>query len=216
MALAGARSKLRCGCWESACCRRTRAVRAWGWQQQQAGLEQFVSQRAERVAVASAMPAARDLIVPAPDRTLWSAGRVQAYEAAASLSLAPAGVLRMPSIGLVVPIYEGTSDSVLNRGAGRIEGTAALDEQGNIGLAAHRDGFFRALKDIRLGDVFTLDTLRASYRYRVTELLVTEPTDTSVIARTPTASVTLVTCYPFYFVGSAPKRYIVRAERIAP
>ncbi len=125
-------------------------------------------------------------------------------------------MLRIPSIGLAVPIYEGTADSTLDRGAGHIEGTAQLDEQGNVGIAAHRDGFFRALKDVEVGTELTLQTPRGDRRYRVTQLLVTEPTDVSVIGRTPTPAVTLVTCYPFYFVGSAPQRFIVRAEAIAP
>ncbi len=89
-------------------------------------------------------------VLPQPDRSLWSAQRVRAYDAG-SAPRTPLGVLRIPSISLAVPIYEGTADSTLDRGAGHIEGTAQLDEQGNVGIAAHRDGFFRALKDIESG-----------------------------------------------------------------
>ena len=115
-----------------------------------------------------------------------------------------------------MPIYEGTDDATLDRGAGRIEGTAQLDEEGNVGIAAHRDGFFRSLKDLKVGEELTVQTRRADRRYRVTRLWITRPTDVSVIAPSPTAALTLVTCYPFYFVGSAPQRFIVRAEPIAP
>ena len=130
--------------------------------------------------------------------------------------MTPIGVLRIASVKLAVPIYGGTAESTLNRGAGHIEGTAKLDEDGNVGIAAHRDGFFRALKDVNIGDELTLQSTRGERRYQVTSLLITEPTDVSVIARGQGAAVTLVTCFPFYFVGSAPQRFIVRAEPIAP
>lgn len=213
------------------------ALRLWSHQQQQAGLEQFATLRATqeaapaaepeaprsaadadaRVALAMPEPAHRlELDTPEPDRALWSAQRIRAYEAAASSATAPLGVLRIPSIQLAVPIYEGTDDATLDRGAGRIDGTAQLDEPGNVGIAAHRDGFFRGLKDLKVGEEIMLETLAADRRYRVTRLLITSPTDVSVIAPTATPAITLVTCYPFYFVGSAPQRYIVRAEPIAP
>ena len=98
----------------------------------------------------------------------------------------------------------------MNRGAGWIEGTAELGTTGNIGLAGHRDGFFRGLKDIKSGDVIELETLDGSLTYRVSEITIVDPEDVYVLAPTPEPSVTLVTCYPFYFVGNAPKRYIVR------
>jgi sortase A len=191
------------------------AARTWSSQQQQAGLEQFA---ASRVPGHQAEPVGPVAVLAAlePNRALWSAQRSRAYDAASPNGTVPMGVLRIPSIHLAVPIYEGTDESVLDRGAGRIVGTARLDEAGNIGIAAHRDGFFRGLKDIQVGDDLLLQTRSAERRYRVTRLLVTEPTDVSVIARTTTPVVTLVTCYPFYFVGSAPQRFIVRAEPIAP
>jgi sortase A len=190
------------------------AARTWSFQQQQAGLEQFAAARIPEGAGAMVVPATMP-VLPDPDRSLWSAQRIRAYDAG-NARTTPLGVLRIPSINLAVPIYEGTADSALDRGAGRIEGTAQLDEPGNVGIAAHRDGFFRGLKDIDIGSELTLQTPRGDRRYRVTRLLVTDPADVSVIGRTPTAMVTLVTCYPFYFVGSAPQRFIVRAEPIAP
>jgi sortase A len=202
------------------------ALRLWSHQQQEAGLEQFEALRAAQEAtsttqsppapVAAEPVSAAPLVTPEPDRTLWSAQRIRAYQAVSSMATAPLGVLRIPSIKLAVPIYDGTDDTALDRGAGRIEGTAQLDAVGNIGIAAHRDGFFRGLKDLKVGEEMLLQTPAGDHRYRVTRLLITSPTDVSVIAPTATPAITLVTCYPFYFVGSAPQRYIVRAEPIAP
>src|SRR5882672_2673263 len=191
------------------------AARTWSRQQQQEGLEQFAAMRVPQETPAPADPLTA-LLTPDPDRSLWSPQRVRAYEAIGSSATLPLGVLRIPSIKLAVPVYEGTGESILDRGAGRIEGTSQLDQEGNIGIAAHRDGFFHGLKDLNVGDEMTLQTRLADRHYRVTSLLITSPTDVSVIAPTATPVVTLVTCYPFYFVGSAPQRFIVRAEPIAP
>jgi sortase A len=127
------------------------------------------------------------------------------------------GVLRIPSLRLEVPVYEGATEINLNRGAAHIQGTASLAAGGNVGIAAHRDGFFRKLKDAALGaDVF-LDTVdHGSARYRIVDIGIVEPTDVHVLAKTDVPSVTLVTCYPFYFVGNAPLRYVVRAELTDP
>jgi LPXTG-site transpeptidase (sortase) family protein len=107
-------------------------------------------------------------------------------------------------------------DVNLNRGAGRIEGTARIGEAGNVGIAAHRDGFFRALKDVRVGDTLLLERVTATRTYRVVSTTLVDPSEVSVLAPTTTESVTLVTCYPFYYVGSAPRRFIVRAQRVTP
>ena len=117
---------------------------------------------------------------------------------------------------LVVPVFEGISDLNLNRGAGRIEGTARFGEAGNVGIAAHRDGFFRVLKDVRVGDTLLLERLAATDTYRIVSITIVDPSEVSVLAPTATQSVTLVTCYPFYYVGSAPRRFIVRAQRVSP
>jgi sortase A len=147
-----------------------------------------------------------------PDQSLWSAERVAAYAESASRADPPDGLLRIPSLKLEVPLYRGTSEINLNRGAAHIEGTAPLASAGNIGIAAHRDGFFRPLKDARLGHEIHLDTHGRSLRYRITEISIVSPSDVQVLAPTKMPSLTLVTCYPFYFVGNAPRRYIVRAE----
>jgi sortase A len=148
-----------------------------------------------------------------PDQTLWGQSRIAAYRTSLTANVgAPLGVLAIPKIDLRVPVFDGTADMTLNRGIGRIEGTAAIGTSGNLGLAGHRDGFFRGLKDIVVGDAIDLRSRNANVRYRVTEILIVEPTDVYVLDPTDHATLTLVTCYPFYFVGSAPQRYIVKAE----
>lgn len=127
----------------------------------------------------------------------------------------PIALLRIPRLALEVPVFADTSERNLNRGAGWIEGTAAPDDGGNIAIAAHRDRYFRALKDVAVGDVIELESLTQRHKYRVTKLSIVRPSDTSWLHATRTAAITLVTCYPFYYVGHAPKRYIVRAVGVS-
>ena len=108
----------------------------------------------------------------------------------------------------------GTDDVTLNRGVGWIEGTAGPGSDGNFAVAGHRDGFFRSLKDIEIGDEISIEVLGGQLTYVVDELTVVDPTDVSVLNPRDTPSVTLVTCYPFYFVGSAPQRFIVHGSLI--
>jgi sortase A len=146
------------------------------------------------------------------DMSLWSAVRVRTYKAALLQPPPPTlAILRIPRLELEVPVYDGTTDAVLDLAAGRIEDTALPGTTGNVGIAAHRDGFFRVLKDIKEGDALVLDTPVATEQYRVEWIRITTPEDVSVIDPTPGRAVTLVGCYPFYFVGSAPQRFIVRA-----
>jgi len=199
-------------------------VRTWSARASDEGIDAMRQARAEHAALlaqnspspqilASSAPAAKSLQTDAPDMSLWNAKRIEEYKETLHRKDLPEGVLRIPRFNLEVPVYEGTSDLTLNRGAGRIEGTASVDSRsGNIGIAAHRDGFFRPLKDIEVGDELFLDTVTETRTYRVTHLDIVEPTNTSVLAPTPSSAITLVTCYPFYFVGSAPKRFIVHAQ----
>ena len=146
------------------------------------------------------------------DMSQWSAQRIRDYrESLGSKSDPPMAVLHIPKLNLEVPIFDGTDELTLNRGAGRIIGTARLGEVGNVGIAAHRDGFFRGLQDVGAGDAIELRLPDRTERYTVTGLQITTPEDVSVLKPTAKASLTLVTCYPFYFVGSAPQRYIVHA-----
>jgi len=142
---------------------------------------------------------------------LWGAKRIAAYRDSLARQFSPPiAVLRAPTVGIEVPVFDGTDELVLNRGAGRITGTARPGEPGNVGIAGHRDGFFRALKDIAVGDSVTLDIGTDVTEYVIASIKVVTPADVTVLERTSTPSLTLVTCYPFYFVGDAPRRYIVR------
>ena len=123
----------------------------------------------------------------------------------------PLAVLRIPKIRLEVAVLPGTDDFTLNRAVGHIEDTALPGTDGNSGIAGHRDGFFRGLKDIEPLDAIELETLRGKELYHVERTWVVTPEDVSVLDATPKRSITLVTCYPFYHVGPAPQRYIVRA-----
>jgi len=152
----------------------------------------------------------------APDQSLWSPKRVSAYQlATAAPAPAPLAVLRIPKIRLEVAVLPGTDDRTLDRGVGHIEGTAQPGADGNLGIAGHRDGFFRGLKDVVPGDLIELDTVNGTEAYRIERTWVVTPEEVSVLDPTPTRAITLVTCYPFYFVGSAPERFIVRATRVA-
>jgi sortase A len=138
---------------------------------------------------------------------------------ASATSLPPAakgviGLLDIPRIGLSVMVVEGVGSSALRRAAGHIQGTALPGEPGNVGISAHRDTFFRPLRNIRQNDVITVSTLLGEYRYRVVSTRIVSPSDVEVLDPTEAQVLTLVTCYPFYFVGSAPDRFIVRAERV--
>ena len=151
-----------------------------------------------------------------PDQSLWSPERVSAWrKTLAESAPVPLAVLRIPTIQLEVPVLPGTDDRTLDRAVGYIEGTARPGTDGNLGIAGHRDGFFRGLKDITPGDLIELDTIQGRDVYRVERTWVVNPEEVSVLDPTSTRALTLVTCYPFYFVGSAPSRFIVRAVRIA-
>jgi sortase A len=147
--------------------------------------------------------------------SLWSQPRIAAYKQSLAQHLpSPIAILRLTAIKLEVPVLNGTDQLTLNRGAGWINGTSRPGERGNIGIAGHRDSFFRGLKDLKLGDGIDLVTRSRTETYVVDQMRVVSPDDVSVLQPTSNSSLTLVTCYPFYFVGSAPLRYIVHASSI--
>ena len=149
-----------------------------------------------------------------PEQALWSEGRIAAFEESLSQPTSDVlGILEIPRLKLEVPVYDGASDLHMDRGAARIEGTAMPGEPGNLGVAGHRDGYFRVLKDIELGDEIRITTTRGPESFVVQDLSIVDPTAVEVLDPTEQQSVTLVTCYPFYFVGHAPERFIVRAVR---
>ncbi len=124
------------------------------------------------------------------------------------------GRIEIPRLGISALIVEGTSYTALNRGVGHIEGTSWTGVPGNIGLSAHRDTLFRPLRNVRKGDEISLTQAAKQFRYRVVSTKIVRPTDVAVLEPDGREILTLVTCYPFYFIGPAPSRFIVRAERV--
>jgi sortase A len=124
------------------------------------------------------------------------------------------GKLIAPGLGLSATVLEGTDDRTLARGAGHIEDTPFPGEPGNVGIAGHRDTIFRALRKVKVGDELDVKTATGLYRYRVRRSLIVKPEDVYVLDPTTKPTLTLVTCWPFEFIGHAPKRFIVQAEAI--
>jgi LPXTG-site transpeptidase (sortase) family protein len=123
------------------------------------------------------------------------------------------GRVDIPRLGVSVAILQGTSSRVLRLGAGHIAGTPRPGEVGNSGIAGHRDTFFRELRDLRANDEIQLQTATGLFKYEVDWVKVVAPDDVSVLAASTDSVLTLVTCYPFQFLGSAPKRFVVRAHK---
>ena len=150
--------------------------------------------------------------IPEPDTSLWNAKRITDYEETMKVKVKPPlGIFTIEKLNIKVPVYNGTDEFYLNRGLGRIKGMARMDEVGNLGISGHRDGFFRSLKDIEVGDDIEIQTTRGIQEYEVSSITIIPKSDTSILAPTTDKTLTIVTCYPFYFVGNAPKRYIVKA-----
>jgi sortase A len=166
------------------------------------------------VAQGEARPIAAEAGVVDTDVREWHPNRVRAWrDALKILAPTPLATLRIQRLGVNVAVLSGTDDWTLNRAVGHIEGTPKPGDDGNVAMAGHRDGFFRPLKDIAVGDIIEVASGERVDRYRVSQTLIVAPTDVWVLDRTETPTLTLVTCYPFYFIGSAPKRFIVRAAR---
>lgn len=148
------------------------------------------------------------------DQSLWSESRIEHHKEALAQGSddVALGILSVPAIKLEVAIFEGTSARVLNLGIGRVAGTAHVGEHNNLALAGHRDGFFRGLKNIEIGDEMILEAGNQKERYEVTESFVVSPEDVYVLEQSGEPMITLITCYPFYVLGNAPKRFIVRAR----
>jgi sortase A len=191
-------------------------ARAHGWIVGDADVRKFELARAEARRAAASAPTDGGLPLELPvDTSLWDQGRIEEYEESLEHEFdAPLAILRIPKIDLEVAVLAGTTELVLNRGVGHITGTPHPGEGGNAGIAGHRDGYFRGLKDIVVGDLIEVETLDGEEVYTITETFIVDPPDVWVLDPTEKPSITLVTCYPFYFVGSAPKRFIVRAELV--
>jgi len=189
-------------------------ARASSEQQRQEGVDAFLAASSGgSAAQQSTDDSAKQINIRAPDQSLWNAKRIKDYDDSfKEIKELPLAILSIEKFNIQVPVYNGTEELNLNRGVGRIKGTARINGEGNLGIAGHRDGFFRPLKDIVVGDSMELLTTEGVVKYEVTSIVIVDPDDVSVLAPTENNTITLVTCYPFYYVGHAPKRYIVKAE----
>jgi sortase A len=124
------------------------------------------------------------------------------------------GRIEIGRLGLSAIVIEGDASSSLRRGVGHVPNTALPGEFGNMALTAHRDTFFRGLRNIQQGDLITLETLAGEYQYEVDSTSIVSPTSTEVLKSSADQELTLITCYPFYFVGPAPKRFVVHARKL--
>jgi sortase A len=164
----------------------------------------------------------RDLDLLLRGQRAASEGTPQA-ESSTSSNGAPAvaadgliGRIEIPRLGLSAVVVEGIGRTTLRRGVGHIPGTALPGEAGNVGLSGHRDTFFRPLKDLRLKDEIQFATPKGNFKYEVESLRVVAPSNVGVLAASQENVLTMVTCYPFYYIGAAPKRFIVRARQVSP
>jgi sortase A len=155
----------------------------------------------------------------------WNSSREGSYvdgrivpPGAKSLSVVPPGEtfarLSIPRLQQVLYVVEGTDHADLRRGPGHLEGTALPGSTGNCVIAGHRDTHFRALKDIHKGDDIQIETAAGNFIYRVSEITIVSPNNTASLKPSRQAVLNLITCYPFYYVGSAPKRFVVHAEMV--
>lgn len=172
----------------------------YGYVSAEARLYQAFEQRELDAILASAPPSR-----PAPETAAPAAGR--SLPAAGSAI----GRIEIPRLGVSTVIRAGSDARTLRLAVGHIPGTALPGEDGNIGLAGHRDTFFRRLRDIRADDEIRIVTPEGTFTFRVQLTNVVQPQDTWVLNPTTNPTLTLVTCYPFTYVGSAPQRFIVRA-----
>jgi sortase A len=124
------------------------------------------------------------------------------------------GRVEIPRLGISVVAFEGTNDGTLGLGVGHMIGTANPGQNGNLVLAAHRDTYFRPLRNVRKGDEIKITGAGGTFRYAVESTKIVQPTDIAVVNPTPDATITLITCYPFYYVGDAPERFIVKGKLI--
>jgi sortase A len=140
------------------------------------------------------------------------AGAAELADASQSLI----GRITIPRLGISAMIREGVDDQTLDLAVGHMPSTPLPGHPGNVAVAAHRDNLFRNLKDVRQDDTITLTTVGHNYQYRVVSFRIVSPTDMSVLSASPDEKIlTLITCYPFYFVGHASRRFIVRARQIS-
>lgn len=144
------------------------------------------------------------------DRSIASHQKSRSLEPGALI-----GRVEIPRLDVHAVIFEGTGDDELDRGVGHMQGTALPGDPGNVVLAAHRDTYFRGLRNVGDHDIITVSTPDGPRRYQVDSIRIVSPYDTAVAGPTPQPTLTLITCYPFEFFGHAPKRYIVQARELS-
>lgn len=148
------------------------------------------------------------------EKEYWSTHRKERYRNE-QVSSDLLGILEIPEIDVKVAIFDQATESHLNKGVARVIASSSLSGEGNLSIAGHRDSFFRNLGQLVEGDQMMVNDMQGNtFTYQVVKTWIVKPTDTYVLKETENSSITLITCYPFYFVGSAPDRYILRAERI--
>jgi len=124
------------------------------------------------------------------------------------------GEMQVPRLGLKIIVVQGDSDRILERAVGHIPETALPGQFGNVAVAGHRDSFFRPLRNIQSGDAITFKTHSDEFHYEVASTAVVLPSDVSVLRASSGRTLTLITCFPFYYVGAAPSRFVVRARQV--
>jgi sortase A len=147
--------------------------------------------------------------LPGDDDAVGTSGEVVTRPVASGQWLAR---LEAPSVQMTATVLEGTDGRTLRRGAGHIESTPLPGSAGNVGIAGHRDLTFRPVRNLKVGDPLSLTTAEGVYEYRITGMRIVAPENVEVLDPTEKPSLTLVTCYPFNYIGNAPKRFIVHAE----
>lgn len=187
------------------------AVRVYSGSYSRAALREFSRNQTSTIASRPQNHYSRE--ARTQDVRLWAEERIETYQACLPGNVPPPlGLLKILSIGREVPMLDGSDDLTSNRGVGHLEGMAASAGIGNVGTAGHRVGLFPGIKHLHLGDTMDLYTETGNSRYVVDEILIVPPVNVSVLAPRSKSALTLVTCYPFYFVGSAPLRYVVHAS----
>jgi sortase A len=125
------------------------------------------------------------------------------------------GRIMIPRLNVKAVVQEGVDSKTLRRAVGHVPGTALPGQDGNVALAAHRDSFFRGLRDVKKNDLIQMETFDRNLEYVVDSTEIVQPSDVRVLAPTRDRMLTLVTCYPFNYIGHAPKRFIVRAREVS-
>jgi sortase A len=151
-------------------------------------------------------------VFQAVEQRRFDRARLEAEAAPVLVEGGAIGEIGIPRLGLSAMVAEGDSASVLQRGVGHLAGTALPGEPGNVVLAGHRDTFFSPLKQVRVGDVISVKTRGGDFEYLVESTAVVPPTAVEVLQPTRARTLTLITCFPFAYVGAAPDRFIVRAR----